>query len=110
TTSTIEGWKIIEFVDLVTARIVSGTALFTDLFANITDLTGGNSTRYQNELKKLNDQVLELLKKEAINLKANAILGILIDYDEITGKGKQMLMVTATGTAVIAKKADKDIE
>ncbi len=110
TTSTIEGWKIIEFIDLVTARIVSGTALFTDLFANITDLTGGNSTRYQGELKDLNDQVLELIKKEAINLNANAIIGISIDYDEISGKGKQMFMVTATGTAVIAKNADKDIE
>jgi hypothetical protein len=39
------------------------------------------------------------LIKEAKRVGANVILGLRIDHDEITGKGKQMFMVTAVGTA-----------
>lgn len=40
------------------------------------------------------------MKNQAQNIGADAIVGFSIDFDEITGKGKQMFMATATGTAV----------
>ncbi|RAP74373.1 hypothetical protein DL346_20030 [Paenibacillus montanisoli] len=70
-----------------------------DLFADFTDFFGGRSASYQNQLKSIYDEVLDQLTDEAIKVGANAIVGISLDHDEISGKGKQMFMVTATGTA-----------
>ena len=43
------------------------------------------------------------LKIEAHNLGANAVIGIDLDYQELNGKGRDMLMLVASGTAVIIK-------
>jgi uncharacterized protein YbjQ (UPF0145 family) len=40
------------------------------------------------------------LENRAKNLGANAVVGVDIDY-EVLGQGGNMLMVTASGTAVI---------
>lgn len=100
TTSGLEGIRITDYVDLVSARIVTGTDWFSDLFAGFSDIFGGRSKTYQNQLKDIYQEVIRQLKAEAVDLGANAIVGLKIDHDEISGKGKQMFMVTATGTAV----------
>lgn len=102
TTSLIEGWKIIEYIDIVSSRFVTGTDFISDFFAEISDLMGGQSKTYQKQLKLLTDKAIEQLELEAQRLNANAVVGIQIDHDEISGKGKQMFMVTVTGTAVVA--------
>lgn len=104
TTSELNGWDIVEYVDIVSAQIVIGTGVFSDLFAELTDFMGGNSDSYEKQLKQLNNKALSNLSEQAKSLNANAVVGIKLDYDEISGKGKQMFMLTATGTAVIAKK------
>ena len=40
-------------------------------------------------------------ESEAHNLGANAVIGIDLDYQELNGKGGDMLMLVASGTAVI---------
>jgi len=40
------------------------------------------------------------MKERAIQMGANAIIGVDIDY-EVLGQGGNMLMVTASGTAVV---------
>lgn len=44
-----------------------------------------------------------ILNNKASNMGANAILGLKIDFVEISGKGKSMFMISAIGTAVIIK-------
>ncbi|BBI31928.1 YbjQ family protein [Cohnella abietis] len=100
TTSTIEGTEIQHYKGIVSARVVTGTGYFADLFADFSDVFGGRSNTYQKQLKSIYDEVIELLTDEARKVSANAIIGVRIDHDEISGKGKQMFMVTATGTAV----------
>mgnify|MGYP001007716688 CR=1 FL=1 len=108
TTSSLEGWKIIEYIDIVSSRIVTGTDIISDFFADISDMMGGKSKTYQKQLKLLTDTAMEQLELEAQMLNANAVVGIHIDHDEISGKGKQMFMVTVTGTAVVARTKDID--
>jgi hypothetical protein len=36
-------------------------------------------------------------------MEANAIIGLKVDFDEISGKGKSMFMMSALGTAVYVK-------
>jgi uncharacterized protein YbjQ (UPF0145 family) len=42
------------------------------------------------------------MEKRAASLGANAIVGVDIDY-EVLGQGGNMLMVTASGTAVVVE-------
>jgi uncharacterized protein YbjQ (UPF0145 family) len=102
TTPSLEGWKIEAYLGTVTSHVVAGTDMFTDMFASFSDLFGGRSKTYQRELGLLNDEATEQLREKAHLLGANWVIGMRIDHGEISGKGKQMFMVTAVGTAVRA--------
>lgn len=110
TTSQLSGWEIVDYIDVISSQVVIGTGIFSDLFAGVTDTLGGNSNSYEKQLKNITSTALNRLKKTAESLDANAVVGVNLDYDEISGKGKQMFMLTATGTAVFAKKANSIIE
>jgi len=47
---------------------------------------------------------LDELRREAEEVGANAVIGIDLDYSEISGGGKSMLFLVATGTAVKVTK------
>ncbi|ELJ8761043.1 YbjQ family protein [Vibrio diabolicus] len=86
---------------VVTATIVAGTNIFRDIFATVKDITGGTSGTYMSKLDQIKSQALIQLRKQADEMGGNAIIGISIDVDEISGGGKSMMMVTATGTVVV---------
>lgn len=104
TTNILDGYEITEYVSTISAHVVAGTNIFKDLFAEFSDVFGGRSKTYQNELSKMNETVIYELQKKAQNLNANAIIGLHIENNEISGIGKQMFMVTAYGTAVRTQK------
>ncbi len=101
TTSAVEGLKIKRYLKPVSAHIVAGTNLFSDFFASLSDVFGGRSQTYQRELTSLYDEAIERIKYAAYEIGANGIVGLSVDMDEISGKGKSMFMITAVGTAVI---------
>ncbi|HEY1194791.1 YbjQ family protein [Flavobacterium sp.] len=101
TTSTVEGLKIQKYLKPISSHLVAGTNFFSDFFGGITDIIGGRSSTYQKQLTSLYDEAVENLKKNAVEIGANCIIGLHIDLDEISGKGKSMFMVSAIGTAVI---------
>lgn len=92
--------EVYENMGVVTATIVAGTNIFRDLLAGISDVTGGNSGVYMSKFEQIKSQSLLELRKKADKLDCNAVVGVSIDVSEVTGGGKSMLMVTATGTAV----------
>lgn len=100
TTHTIAGYKIDKYIGLVNANQVVGANFLADFFASFSDVFGGNSGAYRERLDGLYKGIKDVLEKKASSLGANAILGIHIDFDEISGKGKSMFMITAYGTAV----------
>jgi uncharacterized protein YbjQ (UPF0145 family) len=104
TTSILEGWEIQQYLKPVSSHLVIGTNLFSDFFASLTDVFGGRSETYQRQISILYNDATEQLKEKAFELGANCIIGLSVDMDEISGKGKSMFMINATGTAVIAKK------
>ena len=101
TTSTIEGFPIRQYLKPVTAHLVAGTNVFSDIGAALTDIFGGRSSNYQNQITQLYHNAIEEIKLAALELGANGIVGLKIDMDEISGGGKSMFMLTAIGTAVI---------
>lgn len=100
TTPSIEGKKIIKYLGIVMGEAVLGANIFKDLFARITDIVGGRSAAYESELQQAREIALKELEEKAKALGANAVVGIDLDYETI---GQSMLMVNASGTAVIVK-------
>ncbi|HVJ59169.1 MAG TPA: heavy metal-binding domain-containing protein, partial [Burkholderiaceae bacterium] len=76
--------------------------VFKDLFAGIRDLVGGRSSTYERELQRARDIALTELQERAADAGANAVVGIDLDY-EVLGQNNGMLMVSASGTAVVVE-------
>lgn len=108
TTNTLEGWIINEYMQPVSANVVVGANIFSDISAALTDFFGGRSGSYERKLQEIYDQAILNLNNKAKALGANCVVGLKIDIGEISGKGNQMFMVSAVGTPVIATKLSTD--
>jgi uncharacterized protein YbjQ (UPF0145 family) len=100
TTPSIEGKQIAEYHGLVTGEAILGANVFRDLFASIRDIVGGRSGAYEEELRKAKDIAVDEMVQQAQSLGANAVVGVDLDYETISGGSGNMLMVSASGTAV----------
>ena len=100
TTPTIEGRPVQQYRGVVTGEVIVGANMFRDLFASIRDIVGGRSGSYEDVLARARMQALEEMKQFAAGLGGNAVVGVDLDY-EVLGANGSMLMVSATGTAVV---------
>lgn len=101
TTPSIEGKTIVKYLGLVSGEAILGANIFKDFFASIRDIVGGRSAAYEKELRKAKTVAVDEMKEQAKALGANAVIGVDLDYETIgIGQGGNMLMVSASGTAV----------
>ncbi|HCS13037.1 MAG: hypothetical protein COS82_10315 [Zetaproteobacteria bacterium CG06_land_8_20_14_3_00_59_53] len=100
TTPSIEGRAISEYKGIVVGEAILGTNIFRDMFAGIRDIVGGRSGAYEKELAKARQIAFTEIEQRAVELGANAVIGIDIDY-EVVGKDGSMMMVSICGTAVV---------
>ncbi|NJM51028.1 MAG: heavy metal-binding domain-containing protein [Sphingomonadales bacterium] len=100
TTPAIEGQPVQKYLGVVTGEVIVGANIFRDIFASITDIVGGRSGKYENVLRRAREEALQEMKSEAAALGGNAVIGVDLDY-EVLGQNGSMLMVSATGTAVL---------
>ncbi len=100
TTPTIDGKRITQYLGVVSGEAIIGANIFRDLFAKVRDIVGGRSGSYEKVLADARAAALEALEQEAAGRGANAVIGIDLDY-EVLGEANGMLMVTASGTAVV---------
>lgn len=100
TTPTIEGHTIREYKGVVTGETIIGANFVKDFFAGIRDIVGGRSASYEKVLREAKDSALQEMMERANMIGANAIVGIDLDYETIGANGS-MLMVAASGTAVV---------
>jgi uncharacterized protein YbjQ (UPF0145 family) len=104
TTPTLEGRRITRYLGLVSGEAILGANIFQDLFAGVRDIVGGRSAAYEQELRKAKSIALEEMEAEATELGGNAIVGVDLDYETVQmGSGGGMLMVSASGTAVVVE-------
>ncbi|MFT3961255.1 heavy metal-binding domain-containing protein [Propionivibrio sp.] len=102
TTPGLEGRRIVRYCGIVAGEAVLGANVFKDMFAGIRDLVGGRSGTYEKELRKARQLALDELAEQAAEQGANAVVGVDFDY-EVLGEKNGMLMVTASGTAVVVE-------
>lgn len=102
TTPSVEGKRIVEYKGIVFGEVVSGVDFVRDLAASFTNFLGGRSGSYEEELVMARQNAIREMEQRAVALGANAIVGVDIDY-EVLGADNGMLMVTASGTAVVVQ-------
>jgi uncharacterized protein YbjQ (UPF0145 family) len=100
TTPQVEGKIIKEYKGIVFGEVINGVDFIKDFAAGITNFLGGRSGSYEGELINARENAIREMENRAIGLGANAIVGVDVDY-EVLGQGNNMLMVTASGTAVV---------
>ncbi|MEM6851542.1 MAG: heavy metal-binding domain-containing protein [Pseudomonadota bacterium] len=100
TTSTLDGKQVRDYLGVVMGEAILGANVFRDLFAGIRDIVGGRSEAYEKSLREARKIAMEEMQAEAQRLGANAVIGVDIDYEVIGEKGS-MMMVSASGTAVV---------
>lgn len=102
TTPSVEGKTIVEYRGIVFGEVISGVNFIRDFAAGLSNFFGGRSGAYEEELMKARTQSLYELEQRAQSVGANAVVGVDIDY-EVLGADNGMLMVTASGTAVVVQ-------
>lgn len=97
TTNNIENKPVSQYLGVVTGEAILGANIIRDFFASITDIVGGRSGAYEEELKKAREIAFKEMQEQAERLGATAIIGVDVDYETV---GQGMLMVAVSGTAV----------
>lgn len=100
TTPTVEGRTIREYRQIVFGEVITGINFLKDIGAGFRTFFGGRSQGYEDELIKAREAAIQEMEQRAAELGANAVVGVDIDY-EVLGSANDMLMVTASGTAVV---------
>ncbi|MGI6563205.1 MAG: putative heavy metal-binding protein [Clostridia bacterium] len=101
TTPNIEGKRIVAYKGIVFGEVVSGVNFIKDFAAGLANFFGGRSGSYEGELIEAREAAIREMSQRAMSIGANAVVGVDIDY-EVLGQGN-MLMVTASGTAVVVE-------
>jgi uncharacterized protein YbjQ (UPF0145 family) len=99
TTSEVAEGAIVKTLGVVSGEAILGANFLRDLFAGITDITGGRAGGWEKSLRQARDIAIAEMSQEAQRLGADAVVAVDLDYESI-GEHSSMMMVTAAGTAV----------
>ena len=100
TTPGVEGHPIQEHKGVEFGEVIAGVNFVKDVMAGFSNFFGGRSGTYEEELIQAREAALEEMKQRAAALGANAVVAVDVDY-EVLGSDNGMLMVSASGTAVV---------
>lgn len=104
TTPTLENGVIVEYKGLVTGEVVAGINFIKDFGASIRNIVGGRSQGYEEEIVKARIDAVREMEMRAEQMGANTVVGVDIDYETFGNAG--MLIVSASGTAVVVKNKE----
>jgi uncharacterized protein YbjQ (UPF0145 family) len=101
TATALQGKNVKKYLGLVSGEAILGANIFKDFFAGIRDIVGGRSAAYEGELRKAKELAISEMVQQAQQMGANAVIAVDLDYETIGNQGSNMLMVSASGTAVV---------
>lgn len=99
-----QNWEY-DVLETVTGQSITGTGVLSEFTSSFTDLFGMQSKAYNRKIIEGESICFAQLRKKALELGGNAIIGTDIDYTEVGGE-KGMLMVCAAGTAIKIKNLE----
>ncbi len=101
TTPTLPGYEITEVLGIIYGMSVRTRGLGGNIIASLEALAGGRVNSYLHELRKARDEALSDLIEQAERIGADAVVGVDFDVSQVL---EQFIVVTATGTAVRARR------
>lgn len=103
TAPTLENHRITRTLDIVSSECAVGLSAFKDILASLTNTLGGRGKTLRDTMRQARIAAMNELRVAAYSLGGNAVIGTRIEYSEISGKEKSMLMVATYGTAVVVE-------
>ena len=100
TAPTIANAEIETELAIITAEHAHGLNMWGDILVELRDGWGGRSKKMQDTLRAARVGCLAELRNEAFSVGADAVIAIDLDYTELSGGGKSMTLLVASGTAV----------
>ncbi|MCS6869871.1 MAG: YbjQ family protein [Anaerolineae bacterium] len=102
TTPTLEGKTVRKYLGLVSGETILGANIFRDIGAGLRDIFGGRARSYERSLIEAKQSAINQMIEQAKGMGANAVIGVSLDFETVGSNGS-MLMVSASGTAVIVE-------
>ena len=93
-----EGNRITRYCDYISAESVFGMGMLKALLASVSRMTGADSEPLRLKIKEAKTKAIYEIKKSALELGANAIIGIDIDFSMMAS---ELVIVIASSTAVV---------
>ncbi|WP_443864294.1 heavy metal-binding domain-containing protein [Fusobacterium ulcerans] len=106
TTENLIGYDIEEYLGYISETVTFGVDGFRNVLLIPNFDVGEESAVYYETLMRAEKLLNSRLEKKAKSLGADAIIGLRITYSEISGGYVRMLLLSGTGTAVIANMKD----
>ena len=103
TTPKVQGYKIKRVVGLVTGLTPRTRGIWGKFLAGIESMLGGEVTAFTSEVEKARWEAINRAKSRAIELGANAIVGLDVETSDLGLEGG-IVLFSATGTAVILEQ------
>ena len=98
TTNDIPGKKIVKALGMVRGNTVRARHIGHDIMAQLRNIVGGEVTDYTKMLAETREQSIDRMTTEAVEMGANAIIGVRFSTSYIMTGAAELL---AYGTAVI---------
>lgn len=101
TTETASNLNITKRLDIVTSQAAFEINQFKDVVVGFLDPVKGRSSELEKQLDTLKERSLYSLKEKAFDLGATGIVAVDLDISTVTIGQISMLMMVASGTAVV---------
>jgi uncharacterized protein YbjQ (UPF0145 family) len=103
TTPSIPGYNIKKVLGVVTGLTPRTRGVLGKFVAGFESMFGGEVTAFTSELEKARIEAIQRVRAKALNLGANAIVGLDLETSDV-GLQLGVVVISATGTAVVLEK------
>jgi uncharacterized protein YbjQ (UPF0145 family) len=100
TTFTIEGCRIVQYRGIARGIIVRAPTIPQGILGKLQNIFGGRIGAYTEMCEQAREQAFELMLRHAMEMGANAVVGLRYDASEVVSAGSAT-EVLCYGTAVI---------
>ena len=100
TTFAVEGYRIVEYKGIVRGIIVRSPTIAQGIVGGLKNIIGGRIGAYTEMCEQARAQAYDLMLEHALEVGANAIVGMSYDASEVVSRGSAT-EVLCYGTAVV---------
>ncbi len=103
TGSGFDGYKIVDYLDLISTEVVLNIGIFSELGGDICDISGKTNSIVAQKICDAKEEALEMMKNKASEKGAGGLLGVSFKVINLI---ENMLVISAIGTAVQIQKLE----